>query len=441
LIADPTRPIDDAGFAAALDGLAIFETRPFVAVATSGGPDSLALTILADRWARARGGAIRALSVDHRLRPESGSEILRLAQWLRQRGIGHDVLVWAGAKPATGIEEAARIARYELLAAWCRAHGCLHLLLAHHREDQIETRLIRQRAGSGPDGLAGMSAIREIKGCRLLRPLLAFPKSRLAALLEAERQPWITDPSNDDPLFERARLRLERRHRDGSQDFAATEEERLCAEIRALGHERIVREQARARLLARTVALHPAGFAVLDGGFLAAEPEVAAGALAALAMTIGGGRYPPRRAGVARLIAALAAGARGHTLGGCRFVRWRGGILVLRELARAADPIRLTPGTIRCWDRRFRVSLPETATGPVVISCLGRPGVIELARRGGWSHLPPLPRLAFPALPAARDAHGLLCVPALGWRRADLPLPVFSFRPASPLTAADFTVV
>lgn len=99
------QPLGLAEFAAALDRLAAFESAPFVAVGVSGGPDSLALAILADRWARARGGEICALTVDHRLRPESGAEIRRLAGWLSARAIRHEVLVWDEEKPATGISK------------------------------------------------------------------------------------------------------------------------------------------------------------------------------------------------------------------------------------------------------------------------------------------------------------------------------------------------
>lgn len=439
MIAPPSRPVADTEFAAALAGLARFEGRPLVAVAVSGGPDSLALTILADRWARERGGAVCALSVDHRLRPESAAELRLLAGWLRRRSIRHDILVWAGARPASGIEEAARAARYDLLAAWCRERGVLHLFLAHHREDQIETHLIRRRAGSGADGLAGMSALRELDGVRLVRPLLGFPKARLRALLKAEGQPWIADPSNRDPAFERARLRAAAR--------SVGEDERLSAGIGALGCARQARERERDRLLAGTVALYPAGFAVLDRTLLAAPAALAEGALAALVLTIGGGRYPPRRAGVARLRAALAGeGARGYTLGGCRFVPWRGRVLVLRELAHAAVPLSLRPGTGGWWDRRFAVVLPAAATGPVAVSSLGVGGVIEFDRQSGRpgpenKGSAALPRLLYPVLPAARDAVGLLAVPHLGYRRAGTPSPAFLFRPANPLTRAGFTVV
>src|SRR5579875_2659695 len=105
-----------------------------------------------------------------------------------------------------------------------------------------------------------------------------------------------------------------------------------------------------------------------------------------------GSRRRPCRVRMARLLAALAGGARGYTLGGCRFVRWRDGILVLRELARAAGPVRLMPGTGCLWDRRFAVMLPQAASGPVEISYLGPAGVRELNRRLGRRPLP-LPRL------------------------------------------------
>lgn len=206
--AAPKRPFTVAELGATLDAIGGFEPQPMIAVAVSGGPDSLALAILADRWARARGGTAWALTVDHGLRPESAAESEIVGGWLAARRIPHAVLSWEGAKPATGIQEAARTARYRLLTAWCAARGCLHLLLAHHREDQAETFLIRRRAGSGMDGLAGMAAVRELPHVRLVRPLLAVAKTRLVALLGAEGQDFLRDPSNANPIFERSRLRL-----------------------------------------------------------------------------------------------------------------------------------------------------------------------------------------------------------------------------------------
>jgi len=434
----PLGPITSAEFASALVSLARLESCPFLAVAVSGGADSLALAILADRWARERGGIICAVTVDHRMRPESGAEIRRLHGWLSARAIRHEILVWSGDKPTSRIQEVARVARYALLAEWCREHDCLHLLTAHHRDDQVETFLIRRRAGSGRDGLAGISAIREFADCRVLRPLLGVPKARLVALLDAQRQPFITDPSNCDPRFERSRLR-------GSGALPADADfTTLDRQIRTFGRERVVRQRRRNALLADALTLHPAGFAVLDPGLvLAASPEIAERVLAAVAMTIGGRLYSPRGRRVARLRERLAGGGRrGYTLGGCRFVVWRERILVLRELAAAAAPVRLNPGESLLWDGRFRVALPVAADRPIVVGHLGQAGVAEFNRLAPGSPHHTLPRLLHPILPAVWDEDGVVAVPQFAFlRHRAAGVPEIGFRPINPVTRAAFTVV
>jgi tRNA(Ile)-lysidine synthase len=431
-------PLTLGELADALDRIGGFETRPVVAVAVSGGPDSMALAILADRWARQRGGQAWALTVDHRLRLESAAEAQIVAKWLAARAIPHEVLVWADEKPASGIQEAARAARYRLLAGWCRDRGCLHLLTAHHREDQAETHLIRRRAGSGIDGLAGMSAVRELPGLRLVRPLLQVPKPRLLALLAAERQPFLSDPSNQNPAFERSRLRHDPKLLDGA-GF-----DRVSAELRDLGRQRIAREYALDALLACAVRLHPGGFAVLDRAAIdGAEDELAERLLGRVARCIGGAPYPLRRVRIARLRAGLADRP-GHarTLGGCRFVPWRGQLLVLRELAAAAPPLRIEPGARVTWDRRFAVELARMAGGAVTLGCLGQAGAIGRASRPATAERGDLPRLVHSVLPAIWDEAGLAAVPDLGYRRADAAdLPGLAFRPVIPLSDAGFTVV
>lgn len=421
-----------AEFAAALAAIGGFEPRPLLAVGVSGGPDSLALVILADRWARQRGGEAWGLIVDHGLRPESAAEARTVGGWLAARGIRHAILAWPGAKPATGIQEAARLARYRLLAAWCAAQGCLHLLTAHHREDQAETHMIRRRAGSGSDGLAGMAALRELPQLRLVRPLLGFAKARLAAFLAAEGQPCLHDPSNRNPAFERARLRLTL----GDADIAAA-----LAAAGANAALRIAREHTLAALLARAAALHPAGFALLDPGAIAVAGETGERALGRLVAVIGGGAYPARRARLARLRQALGEAMRPRTLGGCRFVAWRGRVLVLREPARAAPPLRLAPGMHGVWDGRFFARVPATAPRPIAIAPLGAAGVAALGRRC-IADDNPLPRLVYPVLPAVWDATGLAAVPHLAWSRAAAAdAPRLAFRPAVSLIGAGFTVV
>jgi len=423
-----------AEFDALLAAIGGFEPQPLIAAAVSGGPDSLALAILADRWARRRGGAAWALIVDHRLRPESAAETKIVDGWLAARGIPHAVLVWEGPKPGTGIQEAARTARYRLLAEWCAARGCLHLLAAHHREDQAETYLIRRRAGSSADGLAGMSVVRELPQLRLVRPLLGTAKARLVALLAGEGQEYLQDPSNRNPAFERSRLRMQR---DGGESLELT-----LAEIRANGLARMQGERALTELLARAVSLHPAGFAVVDPALIAASGELGERTLGRIAAMLGGAAYPLRRDRLRRLAQALrAAPLRARTLGGCQFVPWRGRILVLRETARTAPPLALSPGMSALWDRRFIAALPATARGPVTIGALGASRLAALDRDGVDARNG-LPRLLYPVLPAVWDAVGLAAVPHLSWRPATAVCPpVLAFRPSVSMSGAGFTVV
>ncbi len=252
----------DPDFARLMAPLGPFEARPQLAVAVSGGADSLALALLAERWARARGGRIVALTVDHGLRRESAGEAAAVARWMKRRGIAHRILVWRGAKPGAGIQAAARAARYRLLEDWCaaraRARGIVHLLLGHQREDQAETLLLRLERGSAAYGLAAMPAITERPGVRLLRPLLAVPRAALADFLRREGQAWIDDPSNRDRRYRRVHMRAAL-----GGDSALSK--RIADSAAELGRTRAALEAGVADCLVRAVTLHPEAFASLDG--------------------------------------------------------------------------------------------------------------------------------------------------------------------------------
>ena len=203
----PLPELSDDEFAALMAQFAPFEAAPAIAVAVSGGRDSMSLALLASRWAARCGGDLVAITVDHGLRPDSASEARQVGGWLRAHGIRHGVLRWPGPYPSSGIQAAARQARYRLLTDYCRDHAILHLLVGHHREDQAETVWIRHERASGRDGLAAMAPLSEQMHLRLLRPLLDVPRARLSAILDTIGQGWIDDPSNDNTQMARGRLR------------------------------------------------------------------------------------------------------------------------------------------------------------------------------------------------------------------------------------------
>ncbi len=189
-----------------------FADEPAILIAVSGGPDSTALLWLASRWrgSRKSGPELRAVTVDHGLRPEARREAESVKRFAQELGIAHRILRWTGAKPKTGIQEAARNARYALIATEAKQAGIRHVLTAHTLDDQAETVLLRLLRGSGPSGLQAMterSAYAGEAGLSLARPLLSVPKARLVATLRKASISFADDASNRDPRFTRPRLR------------------------------------------------------------------------------------------------------------------------------------------------------------------------------------------------------------------------------------------
>jgi len=183
-------------------------------LAVSGGPDSTALLLLAARWAKRlkRPPKLIAVTIDHGLRAEAAREAAAVKRLARALGVTHRTLRWRGKKPKSGLQEAARMARYRLLAQVAAAAGCAHILTAHTLDDQAETVLFRLARGSGLVGLAGMAHASPLPtggagALFLVRPLLHIPKARLIATLKSARVPYSEDPTNRDPRFTRARLR------------------------------------------------------------------------------------------------------------------------------------------------------------------------------------------------------------------------------------------
>lgn len=177
-------------------------TPPFegaIGVAVSGGPDSLAMLLLA---AAAWPGRTIAATVDHGLRPESAVEAVHVAAICARLGVPHEILI--PDTPITGsLQDAARRARYALLEAWRARRGAAWVLTAHHADDQVETLLMRLNRGAGLGGLAGVRRVNR----HVLRPLIDWRRAELGAIVESAGLGAVDDPSNRDPRFDRARLR------------------------------------------------------------------------------------------------------------------------------------------------------------------------------------------------------------------------------------------
>ena len=181
-----------------------YGAHPRLGVAVSGGADSTALALLAQGWAAQNQGTIRAFIVDHGLRPESAAQAALTAGRLQIRGIASEILTLSGLS-GPAIQEKARIARYDALATAAMQSGYLHLLLGHHAADQAET--VTMRLARGPHGAEGIAPWSARNKILLLRPLLTIQPQELRAYLAATNTEWIEDPSNQNPKFERVRIR------------------------------------------------------------------------------------------------------------------------------------------------------------------------------------------------------------------------------------------
>jgi tRNA(Ile)-lysidine synthase len=386
---------------------------PRLALAVSGGADSVALTHLIARWRaeRTERPGLTVLTVDHGLRAESRAEAAMVAASAASLGLPHAILTWTrDERHSGGLQERARAGRYDLMAAYCQAHDIPALVTAHHLDDQAETFLMRLKRGSGLDGLAAIPEESAWSGVAVLRPLLDIPKARLAATLTEAGIAWVEDPSNSDQRFERARMR-------GCSDALAKlglTHEALARSAERLRRARAALDHAADAFLAEHGAMSEAGYCLIARDALVALPaEIALRVLARAVNAVGGRETPLRLAKLEALLASLVESPKAaHTLGGCRLQPVRERLGVFRETRGTGLPtLQLAPGERALWDNRFRVELEASADAPVTVGALGEARWRDLRVSTPW--LEALPRFAGATLPACLEG-GSIVLPCLG---------------------------
>lgn len=354
----PDRPAEPQGLSADEVDTLFSCLTPFsnLALGVSGGADSLCLLVLFSEWRLRTSwpGHAEVLVVDHGLRPESADETRFVTETASAYGLCAHVLTWHGEKPLRNIQEAARIARYRLIANHMKSTGAQALLLGHHLDDQAETFLDRLTRGSGVSGLSAMSGDEADgpAGLRLLRPLLGTPKKRLEASLHDRRLTWCADPSNHDSKYKRSRLR---------RILSLLEQEGLSAEKLAAtaGHirrSRLALDETIVEFVSRHMELHPAGPARLRRVSYSRLPEdLRLRLLKELAGIVTGKRPRPRFLKLQALDAVLKQKDTVHqTLSGAVFEADDTFLWCWRE------PGRVPPETLTgisgtgIWDDRYR---------------------------------------------------------------------------------------
>jgi tRNA(Ile)-lysidine synthase len=323
--------------------------RP-VALALSGGGDSLALLLTAKAWADGAGRRLVAFTVDHRLQPESSAWATWCARRAAALGVEHRTLVWDGPKPTTGVAAAARAARHHLIAETARATGARVVLFGHTADDEYEARAMRAegvRIGSlrpwspspvWPEG----------RDVFVARPLLGARRAEIRAWLAKRGETWIEDPANTDLRHPRARVR------------------------KALAGARFGGGCSDSGVVQDAAMFGAAGEVVL--------PFASEASLAEAVACASGAERPPRREAVARLALRLADGANSATLGGARIVRQGDWLCVSREFGdrrgRSCAPLALPLDETVVWDGRFEATahapdLVLAPSGPLAAPSLG----------------------------------------------------------------------
>ncbi len=408
------------GDTALLSAFRPLEAYPSAALAVSGGPDSMALMHLARRWLSLKGrepASTTVLTVDHRLRPESADEAAFVGQQAAQLGFAHAALAWTGDKPKTGIQAAARNARYELMAAYCRQHGLACLVTAHTEDDQAETFLMRLRRGSGLDGLASMAAASERGGLPLIRPLLGFSKARLTAYLRSQGVPFATDPSNANASFERVRVRAVLK----ALSAAGVARPALALSASRLGRSREALSAIATGFLNRQLSVTQLAQGQINlEAFLALPAEIELRVLSQSLALIGGKDEPPRMTKAERLLEELQAGKREAALGGCLVIVAAGMLNFYREPGRMSRAsVVCQPGSSCIWDGRFVLTIAAGLIAGAGVAPLG-PGGWAICRKAlkEAGKTVQVNRLAALASPALWQAQHLVSAPALQYTDA-----------------------
>lgn len=405
-------------FAIALDGLLTAKPAA-IAVAVSGGADSMALVLLAAQWAKMRGVKLTALTVDHRLRPESESEAQTVAQWMRDSGIAHEILTWDEGRAVRHLtrsaQDAARDARYNLLTDWCRAHDCKHLLLAHHTDDQVETFLIRLARGSGLQGLGGMDALSQVRGVAVLRPLLAFSKADLIETCGAACQPWIEDPSNQSEKYARTRFRRAR----AVLEAEGLTQSRMLATVAHLQRARAAVTQSVRALERQACQWSAYGTASISRPLLLGAPEeISLRLLSDVLRRAGGQIYGPRFDGLERLYKKLQTpDMKPVTLHGCWVAVSNETVSVIREPAAIGATKALPAMGSVVWDGRFEIVCRDVS-GLRVRAYRPEDKAFWRGQGGGGAFADVSARIRR-GLPVLADDHGPAAMPHLGLWRPD----------------------
>ena len=292
-----------------------------IAVAVSGGVDSVCLLV----WLAKCGLNITALHVNHGLRTAADTESKYVADLCKSLGVPCHVFYWTGDKPASGLEAAARTARYKFMTDWCHENGVATLMLAHQADDQIETFLMNLGRGRGLYGLAAMARESYRDGIKIVRPLLNIYRSELREYCDNNAIKYFSDEMNDDDQYTRVRIR---KNRHLLSKKLGIEDNRILLAIENLGR---VRDSMTSDIDVMVESVLCRGGAMFTDSFLFDQaPDIRLKFIGTLIKNIGGDDYQPRLKSLTSALDKLSSDCK-FTLGHCTLRRLGAKILIVPE--------------------------------------------------------------------------------------------------------------
>jgi tRNA(Ile)-lysidine synthase len=342
-------------FSHALHNLGVVTPQSVIGLAVSGGGDSIAMMHMAARAVDPK--RLRAVSVDHGLRPEAQAEIALVAAQAQELGIAHTALGWDWDRKGN-LQGAARQGRWMAMHEWAGLAGVDALLMGHTEDDQLETLLMRLARGSGIDGLTAMARVDLRDGLRVGRPLLGMSRAALRDWLRAEQIDWCDDPSNDDPRYDRVRAR---------KMYAQLETLGLTRKrlLQTIDHMQAAQRSLRraARDFARLHVRQDAGDLIFDPVALDLNKDDAPRRVMAAAISwVASRTYRPRFESLIARVDQLRKGQK-VTLAGCVMLPLPGGgARIIREAAATRpytrpDNLDIAATGLR-WDQRWHLDGP-----------------------------------------------------------------------------------
>jgi len=292
-----------------------------MAVGVSGGVDSMCLLY----WLHEIGANCVCLHVNHELRPEADTETDYVVDVCNKLNIPCKVFYWDSDKPKTGLEAAAREARYDMMINYCRENGIEYLLTAHQSDDQIETFLMNLSRGSGLYGLSSMMVESERGGIKILRPLLGVSRSELKKYCDDNNIKYFVDSMNSDEHYMRVKIR---NNRHLLNDKLGISDSRILLAIQNLGRTRQWMDKYVAGRL--DLVLRPWGTMFIDSFLFDEAEEIRLKLLGLMIQKIGGGSYSPRLNSLQNALCRLGDDCQ-FTLGHCTIRRLGNRILIVPE--------------------------------------------------------------------------------------------------------------